>query len=186
MKDKFQTNFDITRLYDANVAFPQVTKVGIVPFVALPALKILAMKPRASAKHLGDPAFQIAKGTRRIFINEAWCDMRDDDLRYADPSFYESLTDTALREGYEEVGLKSGNIVRMFDLGGFTFTSASKGIVKPIHIFAAQIKQTNDFSAFEATTSETRWMTPEEFARDGRDDHANIMQEVVKRLLSAL
>jgi hypothetical protein len=181
MNAKFQTNFDVISLYDKTVALPAVTKVGIVPFI-LPSMKIMVMKPKAEAKHLGEPSFQIAKGTRRIYINENWCDMREDDLRYADESFHETLIGTALREGQEEIGLKSTNIKRLFDMGGFTFVSASRGVVKPLHLFAAEIADENDFSEFEATTGEARWMTPEEFMAEGRADHAAIIQKLSDRL----
>jgi hypothetical protein len=144
------------------------------------------MKPRAEAKHLGEPAFQLAKGTRRVYINEAWCDMREDDLIHADESFWEELSGTALREGHEEIGLKTSNISRLYDVGGFTFTSTSRGIRKPLHMFAAGIINKDDFDPFEHTTLETRWMTLEEFATQGRKDHVDIVRDITGRLLARL
>jgi hypothetical protein len=108
--------------------------------------------------------------------------MREDDLRYADESFHEPLITTALREGSEEIGLRPGNIKKLFDMGGFTFISASRGIKKPVHLFAAEIIDQNDFARFEATTSETRWLTQEEFAQEGRADHILIINEALGRL----
>jgi 8-oxo-dGTP pyrophosphatase MutT (NUDIX family) len=188
MGDKFQTNFEIIRLYDENEPPPPVTKVGILPFVVegegpLLTVKMLLMKPRAEAKHLEEPAFQLAKGTRRIHINDGWCDMRADDLIYADPVFWESLVATALREGEEEVGLKPGNILRLFDAGGFTFTSATRNIQKPLHMFAAEMKNMSDFGPFEASTLAADWFTLEEFARQGREDHVGIAETIVGRLM---
>jgi len=185
MNDKFQTNFKVTQLYDKNKLVPQVTKIGILPFIADKPFRIMVMKPRTEAKHLGPPAFQIAKGTRRININENWCDMREEDLRYADESFYETLIQTALREGEEEVGLKASNIKQLFDMGSFTFVSASRGIVKPLHMFAAEIIHADDFASYEATTSEVRWMTMPEFKPIGRPDHTSIVEEILARLESA-
>lgn len=182
--NKLQTNFNIIRLYGENNAAPQVIKVGILPFTrADGALKIMVMKPFAEKEILGIPQFQIAKGTRRINISGSWCDMRLDDLLYADESFHEPIMETALREGNEEIGLKTANIKTLFDMGGFTFVSASRGTKKPLHMFAAEVIDKNDFSHFEATTSETRWLTPEEFAGEGRQDHVIIMHEVVERLI---
>lgn len=195
MSDKLQTNFDIIRLYDEKKPAVPVTKVGILPFIVekersggrvTALIKLLAMKPSPKAKHMGDPSLQVAKGTRRVFINEEWHDMRDDDLRYADESFHEPLLATALREGEEEVGLKSSNIVRLFDLGCFTFVSASRGIKKPLHMFAAEIRDPQDFTAFESTTELTRWLTPDEFAEAGRADHVAIVSEIVARIIPAL
>ncbi len=145
----------------------------------------MVMKPRAEAKHLGEPSFQLAKGTRQIYINEHWCDMRDDDLRHADASFFEPLVQTALREGREEVGLKTSNIKRIFDMGGFVFTSVSKGIKRPLHMFAAEIMNEEDFDPFEPSTAQARWMTQGEFAKWGRADHAKILDEILKPLMAA-
>lgn len=183
MKNKLQTNFDVIRLYGENNSSPQVIKVGILPFIKHESgLNFMVMKPFAENEILGKPQFQIAKGTRRINISGHWCDMRVDDLLYADESFHESLINTALREGNEEIGLKPENIKTLFDLGGFTFISASKGIKKPMHLFAAEIIDVTNFSPFEATTSETCWFTKSEFAEKGRADHVLIIKDVVKRL----
>ncbi|HEU5047761.1 MAG TPA: NUDIX hydrolase [Rickettsiales bacterium] len=183
MKNKLQANFEIIRLYDEGVLPPQVIKVGILPFVRQPeGIKIMAMKPLAENEVLGKPQFQIAKGTRRINISGEWCDMRLDDLHYADESFHETLLATALREGNEEIGLKQENIRSMFDLGGFTFISASKGIQKPMHLFAAEIIDTENFGHYEATTDEVRWFTEEEFVHHGRPDHVAIIRQVMQRL----
>lgn len=183
MKNKLQTNFEIIRLHEAGSAPPPVIKVGILPFIkSVGGIKIMAMKPLAENEVLGKPQFQIAKGTRRINISGEWCDMRMDDLQYADESFHETLVATALREGNEEIGLKPENIHALFDLGGFTFISASKGVQKPMHLFAAQIIDTNNFGHYEATTAEVRWFTEEEFVHHGRPDHVAILRQVMQRL----
>jgi len=185
MRDNFQANLNVVRLYDQNNLPPEVTKVGILPFAVVPGSKkweFMVMKPREEAKHLGAPMFQLAKGTRRIHINDRWCDMREDDLRYADTSFFEPAADTALREGHEEIGLKQSNIKRMFDMGNFVFTSASKGVEKPLRMFAAEIIDRNDFDPHESSTSEVRWITQDEFEALGRPDHARTLIEIAARL----
>src|SRR5690348_567695 len=99
MRDKFQVNIDVIRLYEEKNAPPEVTKVGILPFIAATdpaAWRVMVMKPSAEAKHLGPPSFQLAKGTRHIHVSDNWCDMRDDDLKHADPSFFEPIVKTAL------------------------------------------------------------------------------------------
>jgi len=185
MDDKFQPNFDVIRLYDENNPPRPVTKVGVLPF--LPARdggwRVLLMKPRAEEKHLSPPSFQIAKGTRRINMNGSWCDMREDDLRHADPSFWEPLVGTALREGNEEVGVKASNITKLFDMGGFTFTSTTKALVKPLHMFAAEIRDKDDFAPFEHTTAEVSWMGEDDIAKIGRADHAKIVLDIMARLV---
>lgn len=187
MAQKHQAKFEVVRLYGENESAPQVIKVGVLPFMYLADGRpsVMVMKPFAEKEVLGMPQFQIAKGTRQINISGGWCDMREDDLRYADESFHEPLINTALREGHEEIGLQSANIRTLYDMGGFTFVSASRGIKKLMHLFAAEIIDRNDFSGFEATTSETRWVTQEEFAGMGRPDHIAILNEVIKRLTAS-
>ena len=179
MKNKTQ----IIRLYDANKTVNQVIKVGIVPFIINEGkIQIMAMKPIAENEKLGKPQFQIAKGTRRINVNGSWCDMRIDDLHFADESFHEPLLDTALREGKEEIGLKPINIKNIYDMGDFVFISASKGTKSPLHLFAAEIIDINDFSEFEESTAETKWLSPEEFKELSRSDHYLIMNEIIEML----
>lgn len=144
--------------------------------------QMLFMKPCREAKHLGAPAFQIAKGTRRINVSGSWCDMREDDLRFADASFHEALLATALREGREEIGLLPENISRLYDMGEFTFISASRGHPKPIHMFAAEVIDKQNFCAFESTTSEIAWLSYEQFLAAGRADHQPIVREILIRL----
>ncbi|MEI6730930.1 MAG: hypothetical protein WCL30_06685, partial [Pseudomonadota bacterium] len=110
MIQQLYKNYDIIYRYDRNKILPQVIKVGILPFfIENGVTKFKLMKPVSEDKRLGEPRFQIAKGTRRINVSGKWCDMRDDDLVYADESFHEPLIDTALREGMEEIGLKASN-----------------------------------------------------------------------------
>lgn len=186
MKRKLQPNFDIIRLYP-EAEPPPVIKVGILPFISKEgtpgqATEIMVMKPHAEKEIFGAPKFQIAKGTRRINISGRWCDMRADDLLYADESFHEPLIETALREGREEIGLRPHNIRQLYDLGGFTFISASKGNKKLMHLYAAEIIDPKNFGKFEETTSEASWMTAAEFNTKGREDHAAIVNEAVERL----
>lgn len=177
-------------LRDENKEVEQVTKVGIIPFLPhaeRQQWKFMLMKPHVELGHPAGttPDYQIAKGTRRINMGGGWCDMREDDLKHADPVFYETLVETALREGREEIGLKPKNIRQLFDVGVFSITSARRGNSKPIHIFAAQMHTHDDFGVFESKTAEVVWMTAVEFASVGRPDHIHILNEVYVRLEKA-
>ena len=166
----------------------KVIKVGILPFIKLEntGFHIMVMKPFAEKEILGNPDFQIAKGTRRINVSGGWCDMREDDLIYADASFHEPLIETALREGNEEIGLKSHNIKKLYDCGVFSFISASKGIRKPLYMFAAEISDSHDFEGFEATTAETQWFSVKEFESHGRKDHIEIVNSMFGKLQTVI
>lgn len=188
MINKVRPNFEVIKSLEGGDFDRKVIKVGILPFIKDNSsedsdnLRMLFMKPLAENEILGSPDFQIAKGTRRINISGDWCDMREDDLIFADESFHETLIETALREGNEEIGLKADNILRLFDFGVFSFISASKGMRKPLHIFAAEMIDSNNFASFEATTSETGWFSAAAFEHKGRKDHVVIVKEVVSRL----
>lgn len=164
-----------------------VTKVGIIPFLRhadSSRWRYMLMKPHAEHGHPASaPEFQIAKGTRRINLGDGWCDMRDDDLKNADPVFYENLVDTALREGEEEIGLKRRNILTLYDAGVFSITSARRNLRKAIHVFAAEIKDEANFGSFEAKTAEVVWMTATEYATQGRADHIRILDAVAGSLV---
>jgi hypothetical protein len=186
MRDKFQTNLKIIRLYDSNIPESEVTKVGILAFTASPEpgkWQFKVMKPSDDKKKHSEPSpFQIPKGTRRILENGQWRDMREEDVLHADPSTFEPLVTTALREGHEEIGLRGSNIKDIFDMGNFVFTSASKGVEKPLHMFAVRIGNKNSFDTPESTTSEERWLTQGEFEKRGRSDHVSIMKGIAEHL----
>lgn len=112
--------------------------------------------------------------------------MRDDDLINADPVFYENLVETALREGEEEIGLKRRNILRLYDLGIYSITSARRQTQKPLHVFAAEIKEAHDFGTFESKTAEAVWMRPEQMVNGIRPDHSLILRGVIDRLNGVL
>ncbi|MEI7668667.1 MAG: NUDIX domain-containing protein [Pseudomonadota bacterium] len=180
-------NFEVIKIARENNPDAKVIKVGILPFFVEKSgenneINIMVMRPIAEKEILGKPEFQLAKGTRKVNVSDSWCDMREDDLIFADESFHEPLIETALREGNEEIGLKTENIGKLYDLGGFSFISASKGTKKPLHLFAAAIIDKNNFCEFEKSTSETKWLRLEEFIANGRKDHILIIEEAVRLL----
>jgi 8-oxo-dGTP pyrophosphatase MutT (NUDIX family) len=192
MRDKFQPNFDVIPLYDENNPLSDVIKVGVLPFLpgsGPDATQVLLMRPRAKPKHVAPPSFQIAKGTRLIHIDGHARDMGEADLQH-DPSLRESLLETALREGHEEVGLKADNIKRAFDMGVYLFTSESTGKTKKVHMFAAEIANKDTFDAYEPSTVATLWVTREEMEaridsrhrEPVRRDHAEIVEDILARL----
>ena len=186
MSDKFQAKFEPIRLYDENNPPAPVCKVGVLPFIRRPngELQMLVMKPVPNAKEeLGDPGFQLPKGTRHVDEGKgAYRNMREADIPNEAKLSCEHIQTTALREGHEEVGLKESNIIDLFDMSTFSFTSASSGKTKTVHMFAALVKDQNDFDHFEASTAETRWVNQAQFAKIGRPDHARILDAIAERL----
>lgn len=158
-------------------------KAGVVPFVCdEDGFRFYIMKPRSTAPELGIPPFQVCKGTRMHHVPGAgWCDMREG-MNAADK---ETLIETGLREGIEELGLKLENIDALYDMGAFGFSSATTGKAKQMWLFAVSVKDEDDFlheREVAITTEARQWMTAKEFAACGREDHRYILEEMEARL----
>jgi len=158
-----------------------ITKAGVVPFIRQDTqLSYYFMKPVARHAHLAAPKFQLCKGTRMVRLPDgSWQDMgsgmNGEDIK-------ESLAETALREGIEELGLKLENIKRLFDAGPYGFSSAVTGKGKKMWLFAAEMAS-QDFSDDVApTTAECTWLTLDEFAVAGREDHVAILRDIEEKL----
>lgn len=161
------------------------TKAGVVPFQRKQDFSYYVMKPRGEVPELGAPLYQLCKGTRQQLLEKkGWRDIRETQ-RDAGAVDKETLAETALREGIEELGLKLQNIEQLFDLGGFEFSSATTGRSKFMWLFAALVKDADDFlpDAEVATTTETRrWLHATEFGVAGRQDHQYILTEIEAKL----
>jgi ADP-ribose pyrophosphatase YjhB (NUDIX family) len=161
------------------------TKAGLVPFLNADGLSYYFMKPKSSMPERGEPPFQLCKGTRQHFQKgKGWRDIKES-LVVRNILDKETLAETAIREGVEELGLELPNIVRLFDLGGFEFSSTTTGKKKYMWLFAAEIKDRECFmsAAQIADTTEARkWLPAEEFAVAGREDHRYIVEEMETRL----
>lgn len=179
-------------LQERKVEFPfeggeRYTKAGVVPFVVDDdGFRFYVMKPRGHIPELGLPTFQVCKGTRMHFQEAfGWRDMKTPDAS----GTKETLLETALREGIEELGLKLDNITTLYDMGGFCFSSATTGKGKKMWLFAVAVESEDDFlrdAEIAVSTAERRWLTAEEFAQFGRADHQYILKEIEKRLQEIL
>ena len=165
-----------------------VSKAGIIPFFVQDGLRqYMVMRPVAHHPELGLPAFQICKGTRLCYTKDSKGNIIAQDMTVLyktgnfDGIMLEPPLQAALREGREEIGLKHENIAYLYDAGITSFTSVRTGKSKPMYLFAATIKAMDDFDApdeKEAATEETRWMTLEAFAQQGRKDHYTILKQL--------
>lgn len=154
------------------------TKAGVIPFYRdTQHIQYYVMKPRAERPDLPPPEFQICKGTRmqQGENNGPWVDMRSTDI--ADGNS-EPLVMTGLREGMEELGLELGNITRLYEMGGYDFSSATTGKGKQVWLFAAEIKNRDDFRETEASTLARQWVSIADFAVVGRRDHRYIIEHI--------
>jgi len=165
-------------------------KAALVPFIRRAGLDYYFMKPRAAREELGAPEFQICKGTRMHYINGiGWRDMKEElsPTDNAEPEdFRETMLESALREGREELGIDFQNIVGIFDMGAHSFTSASTGKTKQMWVFAAEVIDANDFLPAQEiadTTAQREWFSADEFSKIGRADHKPVIADINAKLM---
>jgi 8-oxo-dGTP pyrophosphatase MutT (NUDIX family) len=161
------------------------TKAGVVPFVKdKDGLRFYFMKPAGKIPELGESLFQLCKGTRMQWMkNSGWRDIKEFSTL---TGVKETLVETALREGVEELGLVLSNISALFDLGGFTFSSATTGKNKYMWLFAAEMKEDKNFlpdASVAHSTGARKWLRTAEFEIEGRRDHRYIVSDIESRLL---
>ena len=158
-------------------------KAGVIPFLRENPSRYYVMKPRAKLPELGAPPFQICKGTRMQLVpNIGWRDIKEEGMR---APIMESLAETALREGIEELGVRLDNIKALIDIGPFGFSSATTGRSKSMWLFAAEMKNEKDFlpdNSIAETTAERQWMPLSEFTVVGREDHRYILETIQSKL----
>lgn len=127
----------------------KIERSGVLPYyIDDGQIKILFMRP-SDAKYGGD-VFQMAKGKHEEG---------------------ETAKETALREGYEELGLYKGNINHLHELGVFLGRTT---------VFVAEIDDPEMFGDPHFETEETKWMTPDEFQAEGRDLHKPVVKAAVR------
>jgi hypothetical protein len=158
-------------------------KAGVIPYTREEDLRFYVMKPLGERPELGEPAFQLCKGTRMYHVpGVGWRDMRSEGNFNGEK---ETLAETALREGIEELGLKLENIHRLIDLGPYSFSSATTGRAKEMWLFAAEVKEMDDFASdgeVAFTTEARKWVSAADFAIVGRPDHHYILGDIAVKL----
>lgn len=127
----------------------QIWRAGLIPFHIAEDGTIEMLFMIPSDQRYGGSDPQMAKG--RI----------DDD---------EKPEETALREAKEELGLISGNID-----GSLEYFGVHLGRT---HVYACEVKSQDRFGIFSGETEDTRWMTEDDFRKNGRDIHRDIVAMV--------
>lgn len=160
-------------------------KAAILPFLRAATTenwRFLVMKPQARHPQLGPPPFQLCKGTRMGGETEderEWRDIRPEALL---PIHVEPLALTALREGWEELGLPIAGEMRLYDLGRHGFSSASTKNSVFLWLFAAEMPGSPVLHKAAETTADRAWLRADEFTQAGRADHAPILNRAAESL----
>lgn len=131
-----------------------VYRAGTIPYIVENGeIQLMFMKP--SDPEFGGPEFQIAKGR-----------VEDD----------EDFQTAAIREAKEELGLFSGNVLLIEDVGNFLGRT---------QVYVAKIKDKDMFGEPSFETCDVRWMTVEQFEQEGRPLHVPVVKaanRVIRKL----
>lgn len=128
-------------------------RAGIIPYIIQNnEVYMLFMKP-SNPKYGGDK-YQIAKGK----IDEG-----------------ENSIQAAKREGLEELGLFSGNIIETYDLGV---------VLGRTYVYVAKIKDKNAFGDPHFETGSTSWMNLSEFLSEGRELHRPVIKAAYRLIVN--
>lgn len=132
------------------------TRAGIVPFLADGrALFMVSSNPAFGGS---DPA--IAKG--RVDSGE-------------------SVKRAAIREGGEELGLRSANMIAEPFIG-WTGTISGLKSTYPMEVYLVQVANENNFSDPDLETEYTVWMTRSQFKQYGRKSHHSIADALFEQI----
>lgn len=136
-------------------------KAGLIPFFRRADGTVIMQFMVSSDARYGGAAPQISKGN-------------------IDPG--EDVMTAALREGYEELGLKESNILtstmRLVHEGLFELKSTSYDMT----IFAVEVQNLSDFADPHYETAYTVWLTREQFAKYGRKQHRELVEKAFSLL----
>lgn len=127
-------------------------RAGVVPYYVDDNNEPIMMFMIPSNKKYGGDQPQIAKGKQ------------EDN---------EPLSETAMREAEEELGLKRNNILNVFKVGMFMGRT---------EIYAARIIDPDDFGQYTTETKTTLWLTKNRFMKIGRDIHRSVIEVVYESI----
>lgn len=117
---------------------------------------ILMMFMKPSKPKYGGDTYQVAKGKQ------------EED---------ESRRETALREASEELGLFKGNILQLESLGEWLGRTT---------FYIAHIKDKELFGDPHHETGNVKWMTLNDFMKEGRDLHKPVVKAAHRKMLKVL
>lgn len=131
----------------------KIYRSGLIPYI-IEGDKIEMLFMKPSDEKFGGNIWQIAKGK-------------------IDPG--ESSEEAAVREAKEELGLFNPNID-----GPTKFLGQFLGRTD---MYVAKIKEKNMFGDYTDETGSTKWMTPEQFQKEGRDIHKPVIKAVTRYII---
>lgn len=171
-------------LFYENSRKPGIFKAGVIPYdICDGRVVYYLMKPEAIRPELGDPGYQIGKGTREIYLDGEWqnYDPRKHKSK-ATAKTVESLYVNAIREGIEELGLVAQNILSVQEWGAVDFKSELSGMTKTMWLFLCEVDDGENFVQPDETHGNTQhrgWFSlGEESDSQIRPDHLAVLKLV--------
>lgn len=134
----------------------KVHRAGLIPYIVEDGvIKMMFMKPAPEVAEWSGTAFQIAKGK-----------IEED----------ETAMSAAIREALEELGLFRGNVILTEEVGVFMGRTT---------VFVSKVKDQGMFGLPSDETSDTAWLSEDQFMEEGRDLHKPVVQaccRLIKRI----
>jgi len=124
----------------------KIYRAGLIPVYIDSDKEMHMLFMQPSDTRYGGSDYQIAKGR-----------IEEDEEPY----------DTAIREAGEELGLRPDNMTDVYDCGRWLGRT---------YFYVAIVADKEDFGDFHFETASTKWMTPMEFAKNGRDIHREVVR----------
>ena len=137
------------------MARKKIYRAGVIPYLQ-DGDDILMMFMKPAKKEYGGDSYQIAKGKQEDG---------------------EDIKDTALCEAKEELGLFTGNVVKLDNIGEWLGRTT---------VFIAQIKDKEMFGDPHFETGSVKWLTLEQFMDEGRDLHKPIVKAAYRKIVKIL
>lgn len=134
-------------------------KAGVIPYFiqedGTPAMMFMV----PSNAQFGGSLFQIAKG--RI-----------------EPG--ENIQEAAVREAEEELGLRTENVTQVKSIGNVKITGLDETYM--LAIFAAEVKDPENFDQPHYETGKRAWLTLEEFKAQGRQNQLPLVKQAYNKI----
>jgi 8-oxo-dGTP pyrophosphatase MutT (NUDIX family) len=174
-----------------------VHQVAFLPFCYVQSLRppsvddfrFFVLKPINRKPELGDPGFQICKGSRMAKL-PGLSDYEDTDLaNLPDGAELEPIMETGLREAIEELGMVLDNLKSVYHIGEVPLLSATTGQLSKVYLYAAEVKNPLDFEMpdpLKSQVADRMWVTLEEMQEIGRKDHTQVIKGTAEVLFQFL
>ena len=130
-----------------------VYRAGLIPYIVDDKGTVSMLFMRPSNPDFGGDKYQIAKGR----VEEG-----------------ENNQEAALREAKEEIGLFIGNVIRTEEVGQFMGRTT---------VFVSKVKDASMFGEPSFETSDTKWLTLEQFLDIGRDLHKPVVKAAYRQIM---